>query len=104
MDSSPCFLSIAEAGRLFKSRELSPVELTETFLSRIERVDSRIHSFISVCRAEALPQARAAEKEIMAGQYRGPIHGIPIGLKDLIETSGIRTTAHSRVLMSYIPA
>jgi aspartyl-tRNA(Asn)/glutamyl-tRNA(Gln) amidotransferase subunit A len=99
-----CYLSIAEAGRLLKSKQLSPVELTHAFLDRIERVDSRIYSFVLVTREEALRQAKAAEAEIISGRYRGPMHGIPIGLKDLIETAGIRTTAHSRVLIDNIPA
>jgi aspartyl-tRNA(Asn)/glutamyl-tRNA(Gln) amidotransferase subunit A len=99
-----CYLSIAEAGRLLKSKQLSPVELTHAFLDRIERVDSRIYSFVLVTREEALRQAKAAEAEITSGRYRGPMHGIPIGLKDIIETAGIRTTAHSRVLIDNIPA
>jgi aspartyl-tRNA(Asn)/glutamyl-tRNA(Gln) amidotransferase subunit A len=98
-----CYLSIAQAGTLLKSRQLSPVELTNAFLGRIAKVDSRIHSFLLVTAEEALRQAKAAEVEISAGRYRGPMHGIPIGLKDLIETAGIRTTAHSRVLIDYVP-
>src|SRR6185369_14665938 len=80
-----CFLSIAEAGRLLQAKRLSPVELTNAFLRRIEAIDSQIHSFILVTREEALRQAQAAETEITAGRYRGAMHGIPIGLKDLIE-------------------
>jgi aspartyl-tRNA(Asn)/glutamyl-tRNA(Gln) amidotransferase subunit A len=99
-----CYLSIAEAGALLKSNRLSPVELTKAFLGRIERIDSRIHSFVLVTPEEALRQAKAAEKEITSNRYRGPMHGIPIGLKDLIETAGIRTTAHSKVLIDHIPA
>ena len=104
MASELCYLSIAEAARLFKSKQLSPVELTRAFLDRIEAVDSRIHSFILVTREEALRQAKAAEAEITSGRYRGPMHGIPIGLKDLIETAGIRTTAHSKVLIDSVPS
>ncbi len=104
MSGELCYLSIAEAGLLLKSQRLSPVELTNAFLHRIEAIDSRIHSFILVTREEALRQAKAAETEIAAGRYRGPMHGIPIGLKDLIETAGIRTTAHSKVLIDHIPA
>jgi aspartyl-tRNA(Asn)/glutamyl-tRNA(Gln) amidotransferase subunit A len=104
MPDELCYLSIAEAAPLLKSRQLSPVELINAFLHRIEVIDSRIHSFVLVTREEALRQAKAAETEIAAGRYRGPMHGIPIGLKDLIETAGIRTTAHSRVLIDHIPA
>jgi aspartyl-tRNA(Asn)/glutamyl-tRNA(Gln) amidotransferase subunit A len=104
MTSELCYLSIAEAGRLLKSKQLSPVELTNAFLGRIEAIDSRIHSFILVTPEEALRQAKAAEAEMSFGRYRGAMHGIPIGLKDLIETAGIRTTAHSKVLIDHIPA
>jgi aspartyl-tRNA(Asn)/glutamyl-tRNA(Gln) amidotransferase subunit A len=87
-----------------KSRQLSALELTNAFLDRIEAVDSQIHSFILVTREEALRQAKAVDREISLGGYRGPLHGIPVGLKDLIETAGIRTTAHSKVLIDHIPA
>ena len=104
MPDELCYLSIAEAATLLQSQQLSPVELTNAFLHRIEAIDPRIHSFVLVTGEEALRQARAAETEIAAGRYRGPMHGVPIGLKDLIETAGIRTTAHSRVLLDHIPA
>jgi aspartyl-tRNA(Asn)/glutamyl-tRNA(Gln) amidotransferase subunit A len=104
MSGELCYLSVAEAAPLLKSRQLSPVELTNAFLDRIEAVDPRIHSFILVTREQALRQAKAAEREIASNRYRGPMHGIPIGLKDLIETAGIRTTAHSKVLIDHIPS
>jgi aspartyl-tRNA(Asn)/glutamyl-tRNA(Gln) amidotransferase subunit A len=103
MTGELCYLSIAEAATLLKSRQLSPVELTNAFLQRIEAVDSRIHSFVLVTREEALRQAKVVETEIVSRRYRGRMHGIPIGLKDLIETAGIRTTAHSKVLIDHIP-
>ena len=83
MTGELCYLSIAETGPLLKSQQLSPVELTNAFLDRIEAIDSRIHSFVLVTREEALRQAKAAELEIASNRYRGPMHGIPIGLKDL---------------------
>src|SRR5712671_4982557 len=99
----PDFLTIAEAAALIGKRELSPVELTESRLARIERFDDRLHSFIRVLREPALAAARAAEAEIMAGNYRGPLHGIPIGLKDIYETKGVPTTGHSKVLIDHVP-
>src|SRR5271166_4100972 len=99
----PDFLTIAEAGALIGKRELSPVELTESRLSRIDRLDGKLHSFIRVLREPALAAARAAEAEIVAGNYRGPLHGIPIGLKDIYETKGVPTTGHSKVLIDHVP-
>ena len=99
----PDFLTIAETAALIGKRELSPVELTESRLSRIERLDGKLHSFIRVLREPALAAARAAEAEIMAGNYRGPLHGIPIGLKDIYETEGVPTTGHSKVLIDHVP-
>src|ERR1700726_4174839 len=97
------FLTIAEAGALIGKRELSPVELIESRLARIERLDDKLHSFIRVLREPALAAARAAEAEIMAGNYRGPVHGIPIGLKDIYETKGVPTTGHSKILIDHVP-
>lgn len=104
MSKDLCFLSIAEAGRLLKSKQISPVELTRAHLDRIEAVDRKIDSYLEVTSKLALTQARQAEKEIAAGDYRGPLHGVPYALKDNIETKGIRTTAHSRVLMNNVPS
>ena len=103
MASDLCFLSIAKAASLLKSKKLSPIEITSAFLDRIDEVDSQLNSFILVTREAAFQQAKVAEAGIMAGRYRGPFHGIPIGLKDLIETAGIPTTAHSKVLLGYVP-
>ena len=97
------FLTIAEAARLIEKKELSPVELTESRLARIEKLDGRLHSFIRVLADEAWASATAAESEIAAGRYLGPLHGIPIGLKDIYETAGIPTTGHSRVMQDHVP-
>ena len=99
----PDFLTIAEAAALIGKRELSPVELTESRLARIERLDGKLHSFIRVLREPALAAARAAEAEIMGGNYRGALHGIPIGLKDIYETKGVPTTGHSKILIDHVP-
>src|SRR6516225_11625796 len=99
----PEFLTIAEASALIGKRELSPVELVQSRLARIERFDSKLNSFIRVLGDQAMVAARSAEAEIMAGHYRGSMHGIPIGLKDIYETKGIPTTGHSRVLIDHVP-
>jgi len=100
----PDFLTIAEAAKLIENKELSPVELTESRLARIEKLDGRLHSFIRVLPDQALASARAAEIEIAAGGYKGPLHGIPLGLKDIYETKGIPTTGHSKVMQDHVPA
>ena len=99
----PDFLTIAEAARLIQRKELSPVELVESRLDRISRLDGSLNSFICVMAEEARAAAAAAEAEIVAGRYRGPLHGIPIGLKDLYETAGIATTGHSKVMQGHVP-
>ena len=100
---SPHYLTIAEASELICRQELSPVELTRTFLDRIEALDSQLHAFITLTADLALKEAREAEIEIRNGNYRGPLHGIPLAHKDLYATKGIRTTGHSRVLLDWIP-
>ena len=100
----PDFLTIAEAARLIEQRELSPVELVDSRLARIEKFDGQLHSFIRVLADQARADARAAESEIKAGKYRGPLHGIPIGLKDIYETAGVPTTGHSKILIDHVPS
>ncbi len=97
------FLTIAEAARLIEKRELSPVELTESRLQRIEKLDGQLHSFIRVLAADARASAKSAEADITAGRYKGTLHGIPIGLKDIYETAGIPTTGHSKVMQDHVP-
>lgn len=96
-------LTIKEAADLVRNLELSPVELTEACLSRIEELNPMLNAFISITAKEALAQARIAEKEILRGKWRGPLHGIPIALKDNIDTAGIRTTAASAVFADRVP-
>ena len=98
------YLTIAEAARLVEKRELSPVELLESRLERIERLDGHLNSFIRVTAEDARAAARAAEAEIAGGRYRGPLHGVPIGLKDIYETAGVPTTGHSKVMQDHVPA
>ena len=97
------FLTVAELGRLIRSREVSPVEATEAYLERIDRIDGQLHSYITVCHEEARQAARAAEREIASGQYRGPLHGIPVAVKDQFDTAGIRTTYGSALEWDHVP-
>ena len=99
----PDYLTIAEAAKLIQQRELSPVELVDSRLARIEKLDGKLHSFIRVLADSARAEARAAESEIAAGKYRGPLHGIPLGLKDIYETGGVPTTGHSKVMQDHVP-
>jgi aspartyl-tRNA(Asn)/glutamyl-tRNA(Gln) amidotransferase subunit A len=98
------FLTIAEASRLIETRALSPVDLIQSCLNRIGAVDDRVHAFITVVAERALIEARAAEVAMMRGDWRGPLHGIPYSVKDIIDTAGIRTTGHSRLFADRMPA
>ncbi len=104
MNEELCFLSIREAGNLIRKRELSPVELTQAFLRRIEAIDPQLNAYLLVTSELAQKQARIAESEITHGNYRGPLHGIPFALKDMFDTAQIRTTAHSKILKDNVPA
>ena len=91
--SNPCFLSVADAAALIAAKRLSPVELVQAYLARIERLNDALHAYVRVLPDEALAAARAAEAEIAAGHYRGPLHGIPIGLKASTTRQGWRPRA-----------
>jgi aspartyl-tRNA(Asn)/glutamyl-tRNA(Gln) amidotransferase subunit A len=96
-------LSIAAAGRRIANGDLSPVALTEAYLARIARLNPQVNAYITVMAETAVAQARAAEVELAAGRRRGPLHGIPVGLKDNIDTAGVRTTAASAVYENRVP-
>jgi Asp-tRNA(Asn)/Glu-tRNA(Gln) amidotransferase A subunit family amidase len=97
------FLTIAEAGKLIADKQLSPVELTRHCLDRVQKLDPVLHSFLLVTEDRAMADAKAAESRMMAGALKGPLDGIPIGHKDIYNTAGIRTTAHSRLLENNVP-
>ncbi|MBZ5645705.1 MAG: amidase [Acidobacteriia bacterium] len=96
-------LSLSEAAELVRDKKISPVELTRACLERIEAANPELNAFITVTAESALQQARAAEDEIQGGHWRGPLHGIPISLKDLIDTAGVRTTAASALYRDRVP-
>ena len=97
------FLTIAQAAALIAVRKLSPVELTEAYLSRIAALDSQLDSFVTLTPDRARAEAKAAEAAIIANGPLGPLHGIPYCLKDIFDTAGIRTTAMSKLLADNIP-
>src|SRR5512141_1078044 len=92
LEESPFFLPASELGRRLKAKQLSPVALAEGYLERLERIGPRRGAVVTVTRDLALEEAKAAEAEIAAGKWRGPMHGIPYGVKDLLATKGIPTT------------
>src|SRR5438034_239879 len=96
-------LSIAELAGLIATRKLSPVELVDALILRVEEHDAQTHAFITRTFELAREQARNAERDIAAARYRGPLHGIPFGLKDIYDTQGILTSGHSRVFIDRIP-
>ncbi|MHB0870480.1 MAG: amidase [Chloroflexota bacterium] len=99
-----CFLTTAQQARLIRSREVSPVDMVDSVLRQIDRIDRRINGYITMMGETALAAAREAEAEIARGDYRGPLHGIPIALKDIIYARGVRNTAGSKILKDFIPS
>ncbi|MDT7681309.1 MAG: aspartyl-tRNA(Asn)/glutamyl-tRNA(Gln) amidotransferase subunit [Pseudonocardiales bacterium] len=99
----PYELTLAGAAEKIKAKELSPVELTASVLARIDAVEDKITAFATLTTDLATKAAERAEAEIAAGNYRGPLHGIPVGIKDLYETAGVATTSSSKVRADYIP-
>jgi len=96
-------LSLSEAAALVRAKKISPVELTQECLKRIERLNPKLNAFITVTAESALAEARQAEAEVQKGQWKGALHGIPIALKDLVDTAGVRTTAGSAVFKDRVP-
>jgi aspartyl-tRNA(Asn)/glutamyl-tRNA(Gln) amidotransferase subunit A len=97
------YLSLSDVASLICEKKVSPIELTQACLARIEKLNPSLNAFITVTADLALEQARAAEQEIANGRYRGPLHGIPVALKDLVDTAGVRTTAASALFQERIP-
>lgn len=97
------YLGAAEQAKLIRERQISPVDLVRACLARIERYDSKLRAYITVCAEQALSEAKVAERDIAAGRYRGPLHGLPFGVKDQLCTKGILTTLGSRILADNVP-
>ncbi|HLB99146.1 MAG TPA: amidase [Acetobacteraceae bacterium] len=96
------WLTAADATRAFAAGKLSPVELLQALLARIEQLDPKLNAFIRLDADAALDAARAAEREIGAGHVRGPLHGVPVGIKDIIDVAGLPTTCHSKILLDNV--
>src|SRR5215470_232286 len=99
MSEELAYLGLADAAELIRAGKLSPVEYTTALLARIERHDPKLNVFVSLLPERALAAARSADAEIPAGRWRGPFHGMPYALKDIIDVEGLATTAHSKILM-----
>ncbi len=97
------YASLMDVARLIQSGEISPVELTQLMLDRIEAVDGRLHSYATLMAEHALETARATDRKIGSGAYRGPLHGIPVAVKDLCYTKGVRTMGGLGVLADFVP-
>ena len=98
-----CYKSAGQLAKLVQSKEVSPVEIIDAHLARIEATEPVLNSFITLLPDEARAAARRAEADIQRGNYLGPLHGIPVGLKDLFNTAGVRTTSGSRIYDTFIP-
>jgi aspartyl-tRNA(Asn)/glutamyl-tRNA(Gln) amidotransferase subunit A len=98
------WLTATAAADAVRARKLSPVELTEALLDRIDRLDPRLNVFIRLDGDAAIDAAKAAAAEIAAGRRRGPLHGVPVGIKDIIDVAGLPTTCHSRILADNVAA
>ncbi|MEE9253206.1 MAG: Asp-tRNA(Asn)/Glu-tRNA(Gln) amidotransferase subunit GatA [Thermodesulfobacteriota bacterium] len=96
------YLTISEAANLIKKKELSPLELTNAVLNRVEEQDGKLNSYITVLRDRAIAQAEEEEKRVASGNYLGPLHGVPIGLKDIFVMKGSQTTCGSKILEGFV--
>ena len=102
--TEPYWLSATELAAAYAARTLSPVELVQSLFERIDRLDPELHAFIQTDPEAALAAAREAETELAAGRNRGPLHGVPVGIKDIIDVGGLPTTCHSKILVGQVAA
>jgi aspartyl-tRNA(Asn)/glutamyl-tRNA(Gln) amidotransferase subunit A len=102
-DDAIAYASIAELGRRYRAKEVSPVEVVGALLARIERLDGTLHAFVTLTRERALAEARAAETALQRGDAGSPLLGVPMGYKDIYCTRGVRTTGGSALLADWVP-
>ncbi len=102
-DTELCTLTLEELSPLLRDRRVSPVEVTQACLERIDALNQTLNAYITVTSDQALADARRCEAEILRGDYRGPLHGVPVALKDLYDTAGVRTTAASKIYAQRVP-
>ena len=103
IDEQLAFLPATELRELIRNRKVSPVEVTQMYLDRIDRLDSKLHSYLTITSEIALKSARNAERDVMEGKELGLLHGVPISIKDLQMTKGVRTTSGSLAYKNRIP-
>ena len=101
--TEPYELSAFDAARLIRQRDLSPVALVESLLQRIERIEPQVQAWVTLDRSGALATAQTLEQEVASGRTRGPLHGVPVGIKDIYYTAGLRTTGGSRIYAEFVP-
>jgi Asp-tRNA(Asn)/Glu-tRNA(Gln) amidotransferase A subunit family amidase len=97
------FLSVSQLSELIKSRQVSPVEVVEGYLDRIDSLNDRLYAYLTVCRDQAVETAWESERELARGEYRGPLHGVPVAVKDQLNTAGIRTTSGTPIFKDFVP-
>ncbi len=97
------FLSVSQLSERIKSRQVSPVEVVAGYLDRIDSLNDRLYAYLTVCRDQAVETARESERELARGEYRGPLHGVPVAVKDQLNTAGIRTTSGTPIFNDFIP-
>ena len=102
-DPELCMLTLEELGPLLRDKQLSPIEVTQSYLERIDALDRVTNAYITVAAEQALADARRCELEIRRRHYRGPLHGVPIALKDLYDTADLQTTAGSSIYVDRVP-
>ena len=97
------FLSVAQLSELIKNRTVSPVEAVDAYLDRIDSLNGKLFAYLTVCRDEAQQAARESEQALDRGEYLGPLHGIPVAVKDQLNTAGIRTTSGTPIFGDFVP-